>query len=63
MRIPGGPESENYFFLVYPRRLYQIPTGFQISASNPPMKLESVIPSKVGNAGPVSLELRGEGFL
>ena len=63
LRVPGGPESETHYFLVYPRGLNQVPVGFRIDASNPRMNLESVSPSKVGNSGPVSLELHGGGFL
>lgn len=60
---PTGPGASNVFYVVAVGRvLPSVPGSFTISAVTAPFRIESVFPAQVGNAGLVTLQLRGAGF-
>ena len=59
----GGSGAGNTFYvLVVGRVLPAVPAGFKINAVTAPFSIESVANGPVGNAGEVTLDLRGIGF-
>jgi hypothetical protein len=60
---PTGPGSTNVFYvLAVGRKLPAVPQNFALGAVTAGFRLERTWPTTVGNAGEVTLDLRGAGF-
>jgi hypothetical protein len=59
----GEPGTTNTFYvLALGRVLASAPASFEIRASTVPLRIDSVLQERVGNAGLVTLEILGTGF-
>lgn len=60
---PGAGTATNTFYILAIGRIVEtVPGGFRMAATTPGFDVESVAPGRVGNAGLVTLDLRGSGF-
>lgn len=57
-----GETANTFYVLVVGRVLGEIPASFTLKAVSAAFTVESVVPAKVGNAGLVTLDIRGAGF-